>query len=89
MRSERFWKEKGFVLDALFPEYSLWCNKHTGQTLRRYFDGMEMLTNLCTGEYEVLKEEMPNFSEKETPSEAPSEKPIDFRLAEINRLLNG
>jgi len=51
------WKRKGFAFEARFPnEYDLWINRETMQNLRRYVGGREWLSNLTTGEYELVQD---------------------------------
>ena len=51
-----YWKGEGFAFEARFPnEYDLWVNRETMQKLRRYCDGREWLSNLTTGEYELVQ----------------------------------
>ena len=55
--SIEYWKSKGFQFEKRFPgEYDLWFNYETMQRLRRYADGREWLTNVTTGEYELVQE---------------------------------
>ena len=57
MKDIEHWKREGFVFEARFPgEYDLWANRQTFQKLRRYTDGREWLSNLKTGEYELVQE---------------------------------
>lgn len=55
MKSIEYWKQKGFVFDVYFKhEYEFWINPETLQTLRRYNDGRELLSNIKTGKYELV-----------------------------------
>lgn len=57
MKDIEYWKSQGFEFTARFPtEYDLWMNQKTMQKLRRYVDGREWLSDLTTGEYELVQE---------------------------------
>ena len=58
MKDIEHWKQKGFAFEMRFPdEYDLWFNEKTMQHLRRYVDGRELVSNLTTGEYELVQDD--------------------------------
>ena len=74
-----YWKKQGFTFEIKFPnEYDLWMNHKTMQKLRRYVDGREWLSNIVTGEYELIderiKDRVVTISTKSKPSDNEYEK---------------
>ena len=64
------WALKGFQYDTTFhDEYDLWTNPETMQGLRRYTDGRVCVTNLKTGEYQMLEKSCASTEEKGTNKE--------------------
>ena len=56
MKDIEHWKRLGFRFELRFPgEYDLWVNPDTMQKLRRYCDGREWLSNLRSGESELVE----------------------------------